>query len=37
VLAVDEQSVTIAVPEDASTDMAFALASATITLALRTP
>jgi Flp pilus assembly protein CpaB len=37
VLAVDEQSVTIAVPADAADDMAFALASATITLALRAP
>jgi Flp pilus assembly protein CpaB len=37
VLAVDEQSVTVAVPEASATDMAFALASATITLALRAP
>jgi Flp pilus assembly protein CpaB len=37
VLAVDEQSVTLAVPADATDDMAFALASATITLALRAP
>jgi Flp pilus assembly protein CpaB len=37
VLAVDDQSVTVAVPETSSTDMAFALASATITLALRAP
>jgi Flp pilus assembly protein CpaB len=37
VLAVDDQSVTIAVPASASEDLAFALASATITLALRAP
>jgi Flp pilus assembly protein CpaB len=37
VLAVDEQSVTVAVPADAAGDMAFALASATVTLALRAP